>query len=147
VTNQLEANLCASLTGAKVYAGCTLRFVQTVDADHIIEGIVGATASRLDSRAAPGVRSGAIGASEGPVRRWSWQGLGGPDTPQLTAHLGVVAVVSSDKERCISAVDFLEARRAGALSAATVQRLGPQVERMPREIRSMRPQFAPAELR
>jgi hypothetical protein len=147
VMNQVEANVCASLTGARAYAGCALQFVQTVDADRIIEGIVGATASRLDTRAAPGVRSSAIGASAGPVRQWSWQGLGGEDAPQLTANLGAITVISSDKERCISAVDFLEARRAGGLAATTVQRLGPQVKRMPPVIRSMRPRFAPADLR
>jgi hypothetical protein len=121
--------------------------VRAVDADHIIDGIVGAAASRLDTRAARGVRSSVIGTSAGPVRRWTWQGLWGADTPQLTADLGAITVVSSDKEGCISAVDFLEAQRAGALAAATVQRLGPQVERMPPVIRGMRPRFAPADLR
>jgi hypothetical protein len=60
------------------------------------------------------------------------------------ADLGEITVVVSHKERCIAAVDFLEARRSGALAAATVQRLAPQVDRMPPVIRSMRPRFAPA---
>jgi hypothetical protein len=146
VMNQVEANVCASLTGARAFAGCGVLFVQTIDADRVVEGIVGATASRLDTRAAPWARSSAIGASAGPIRRWTWQGLEGIEAAQLTADLGAIKVVSTDKERCISAIDFLEARRAGGLAAATVQRLGPQVERMQPTIRGTRPRFAPVDL-
>ena len=143
--NLIEATLCLSVPGKTPRGGCSVQYVQTIAADRIVEGFVEPRSMQLAAAATDAAVQPKLSGPRGPVIRWSVDSGQKPGLvgPALKVQLGPLHVAATDKQACISAIDFLEARRVGALTPTTIRRLAPQLARVPEAIRRIRPRFAP----
>ena len=82
-SNKVDATFCLTAAdpkeGGTVVAGCAVEYVYTSDPDHVIEAVFGGLQSRIAySAGAP--PADVEGAREGPVARWSFEGMDGQST-------------------------------------------------------------------
>ena len=149
-SNALGATVCMTVTGpaaeSSVRTGCVHAFVLTVDPDRTIEWVFG----RLDGHASYEATSGRLGKikvlnDRELIRSWTFAGFGeGAYDPRVTLELGKLRLVTTGGEKCVSPIAYLEARRTGAISAATSHGLDRQLANVVPEVRELRPRFAPA---
>jgi hypothetical protein len=148
-SNAVSAGVCAGAAdpnGEATVSRCVDQQLFTVDADRTIDGILGSTESRVDFSVARGARQMAPGARGTPVRRWTASRLMSEPSdprPQIAVDVRPIQVVSIDNRGCVSAVAYQEAKRVGAVSQATAQRLDADLTKLPRKVRGLRPRFAP----
>lgn len=145
--NKLEATVCttADQVGSDVvFSRCLVEFLYTTHPDRLIEGVIGShhnyRSLTYESNRATGVRA----RGNGPVREWSFSGppRSGAEI-SFSARLNEIRIVSTDNDRCISPISYLEAERTTGLSPATKQALEPQLRNVDSRIKTLRPRFAP----
>jgi hypothetical protein len=147
--NGIETTICSFAENrgdpSTTVGGCETEFVATVDADRVIEGIVGKAESHTSATIGRGQRNAVRRRGSGVVDRWTFTGFGtdpGSSEPDLTVRFNRIRIVSTESYGCVSPVAYLEARRMNALSAATLGRLNPQLTASPAAVLRLRPRFA-----
>jgi len=150
-SNKVDATVC--MTAAEqnskraTFSGCGVEYVFTSESDRVIEGIFGEIEGYMtytQGGQADEVKQGVQG---GPVREWKFSGFGDSSGArreiQVAVQLNRVRVVSTAMDACVSAIAYSEAKRMNALSAETIRRLDPQLNKVDPEILELRPRFAP----
>jgi hypothetical protein len=146
-SNKIDATICTTAQGRTPISGCAVEYVYTSDAERQIEWVFGNLQAEMAYTRGDRPTHMSAGAPRGPVAQWRFDGFGRDslaDTkPRMTVRLRKVRLVSTQPEGCISAIQYLEARRQGAMSSGTVRRLDPELRRIDRDILKLRPRFAP----
>ena len=120
-TNQLEALVCVAARGADgqtTPGGCSVQFLETIDSDRLIESVIGD-----EHRTITDVQPS--------------------DDTSLALRIESLRVVSSDDNRCVSPIAYLDARRAGAIAADTRRSLDRQLRALAPDVIRSRPRYAP----
>jgi hypothetical protein len=126
------------------YSGCANRFLFTIDPDRKIDGILENAEDRIAFVTSVNSKGVEHGSSRGPVRQWAIAPQGTDGTPPLLSiTLQTLHVVSSENLGCVSPVAYAEAKRQHAIGPDTLRALDVQLARMPREVRALRPPYAP----
>jgi hypothetical protein len=138
--NGLSATVCMTVAGSggdrPSRSGCSRVFLLTIDADRTIEGLLGPLQSRATAGRSP--------SETDPLGRWRFAGFDGDSAgPRVSLELGKLRLVSIAGDGCLSPIAYLEARRTGALSPATVRTMDPKLARLDPAILALRPRFAP----
>ena len=150
-SNKVDATVCMTAaeqgSNRATFSGCGVEYVFTSESDRVIEGILGegeGYISYTHHGQADVVREGVPG---GPVRGWTFSGFGDNSGVRreirVAVELNKLRVVSTPTDGCVSAIAYSEAKRMNALSAETIRRLDPQLNKVDPEILKLRPRFAP----
>jgi hypothetical protein len=148
VSNELDAVACVTAidrtSGKTLASGCDAAFLLTLDPDSVVEAILGETSARVSYVEGGRPVEKRNGGERGLVRGWTF--VDGDDVePRLVVRFNPVRVVSRDNHGCVSPIAYAEARRTRTLSQATTLALDPHWAALPREVRTLRPRFAPPE--
>jgi hypothetical protein len=146
--NGANASVCASAQATSsdsvAYSGCANRFLFTIDPDRTIDGIFENAEDRIAFVTSVNSKRVEHGDSHGPVLEWAvGPQLKDVEPPLFSVALRTLHVVSSENLGCVSPVAYSEAKRQHAIGPDTMRALDVQLARMPREVRAMRPPFAP----
>jgi hypothetical protein len=146
--NGVNALVCATAQATSPdgvgYSGCANRFLFTIDPDRKIDGILENAEDRIAFVTSVNSKGVEHGSSRGPVRQWAIAPQGTDGTPPLLSiTLQTLHVVSSENLGCVSPVAYAEAKRQHAIGPDTLRALDVQLARMPREVRALRPPYAP----
>ncbi len=81
-----------------------------------------------------------------PVSQWEFSGFdgdraAGTDT-QITVHFNKVRIVTTETKDCVPATAYTQAKQLQLLSPATIQRLDPQLNKLPPDIIRLAPRFS-----
>jgi hypothetical protein len=150
-SNKVDATVCMTAadqsSNQATFSGCGGEYVFTSEWDRVIEGIFGEIEGYISyahGSQADEVKEGLQG---GPVREWKFSGFGENSGArreiQVAVELNKIRVVSTAMDACVSAIAYSEAKRMNALSAETIRRLDPQLNKVDPEISKLRPRFAP----
>ena len=148
--NAVYATICVTVTGPDdaraTFSGCNREFIGTIDPDHEIERVLG----RVESHAVftPDSRSGIKnGTPRDPIATWRFvhprTEAALQTTPFVTVKLRKIRVVSTRTGDCVSPIAFNEAKREGALRAATSRALDAKLRPLNPSLIGLRPRFAP----
>lgn len=146
-SNKVDATVCVTARGRTAVSGCAVEYVYTSDSDRSIEWVFGELQAGIAHAFDSGHEVSVAGLRRSPVAEWEFKGFAAnapPDAePRITARLHELRVVSTQPEKCISAIRYLEARRQNAISPGSMRRLDSELRRVDREIMGLRPRFAP----
>ena len=147
-SNQLEATVCMSVADphnrSMAFGGCSTEFLHTTDPDWIVEGVLGdasADVSYVRGTAQDDVREGT---RRGVVREWTFVGFNDTADEQglsVEIRLNEIKFLASADRACVPPMAYLEARRTGAIDAATKRSLDRQIPTIPAAALTMRPRF------
>jgi hypothetical protein len=148
-SNIVDITICVTAVEQKEHqnavSGCGVQFIYSTDSDRAIEWVFGELeAGTSYNNGMNGMRAGARGS---PITEWKFTGFDAWNAciePELSILLRSLQVVSSTSDGCISAIAYMEAKRANALSVATIRRMAPQLQQIEPAILKLRPRFAPA---
>jgi len=147
-SNKLEATVCMAAADpdgrSNALGGCSIEFLHTTDPDWIIEAILGdasADVSYVRGAAKSDVRKGT---GSGLVGQWTFGGFTGATAGQeasVDIRLNAIKFLASADQACVSPMAYLEARRTGAIDAATQQSIDRQIKTIDPAVLTLRPRF------
>jgi hypothetical protein len=150
-SNKVDATICMTATeqsgGRSSFSGCGVEYVYTSDSDRLIEGVFGELQAGIAYTHGNRTKEIEEGAQGAPVAQWIFDHFdekspAGTEA-QIVVRLRGIGVVSTQPDRCVSAIAYSEARRMNALSLSTIERLDAQLKKINPEILKLRPRFAP----
>jgi hypothetical protein len=147
-SNKLEATACMAVADpderSNALGGCSIEFLHTTDPDWIIEAILGdasADISYVRGTAKGDVRNGS---RRGLVGQWTFAGFDSAAAGQeasVDIQLNAITFLASADRACVSPMAYLEARRTGAIDAATQRSIDRQIKTIAPAVRTLRPRF------
>jgi len=148
--NAVYATICMATTslrdGRATFSGCNREFVATIDPDRVVEQLFGPLESRAEYSAGSRTRN-QNGTTRDPVSSWRFQDLASrdaqPKNPRVAVTLRRIRAVTTKAEDCVSPIAYSEAKRDGALGAATIKALDARLRRVDPQLFALRPRFAP----
>jgi hypothetical protein len=152
--NAVYATICMATTsrrdGQATFSGCNREFVATIDTEREIEQLFGRLESQAEYTGGSRTRD-QRGNTREPVSSWRFLDLASrdapPKAPQVEVTLRPIRVVTTNREDCVSPIAYSEAKREGALGAATIKALDARLRRVDPSLFALRPRFAPPVLR
>jgi hypothetical protein len=146
-SNKIDAMACFTAAARSLISGCASEYVHTSDPERTVEAVFGELEAGVAYTHGRRSRQSIDGAPNGPVARWVFHGFVPSDNSVAEAGIEVrlrrVRAVTTDPQRCVSAIQYLEAKRQQAISPDTARRLDRQLPNVDPRIRKLRPRFAP----
>jgi hypothetical protein len=152
--NAVYATICMATTsrrdGQATFSGCNREFVATIDTEREIEQLFGRLESQAEYTGGSRTRN-QRGNTREPVSSWRFLDLASrnaqPKAPRVEVTLRQIRAVTTNREDCVSPIAYSEAKREGALGAATIKALDARLRRVDPSLFALRPRFAPPVLR
>jgi hypothetical protein len=146
-SNKIDAMVCFTAAARSLISGCASEYVHTSDSELTVEAVFGELEAGIAYTHGRRSRRIIEGAANGPVARWVFDGFVPSDNSAAEAGIAVrlrkVRAVTTDPQRCVSAIQYLEAKRQQAITPETARRLDRQLPNVDPRIRKLRPRFAP----
>ena len=150
-SNKVDATICLTATeqsgDGTTFSGCGVEYVYTSDSDRVIEGVLSGLGAAIAYTYGNRTEEIEKGADGGPVAQWVFDSFAEKSPTgteaKMTVRLRGIGVVSTQPDRCVSAIAYSEARRMNALTLTTTERLDTELKRIDSEILKLRPRFAP----
>ena len=148
--NAVYATICMATTsrrdGQATFSGCNREFVATIDTERDIEQLFGRLESQAEYTGGSRTRN-QNGNTREPILSWRFLDLASqdaqPKNPRVAVTLRQIRVVTIKPEDCVSPIAYRQARREGALGAATIKALDAGLRRVDPSLFALRPRFAP----